>query len=216
VLEIPEPRSYRDAKNSSHWHEWEKAFEDEIKSLQENNVWHVVIRPKDRKVVNGKWVCKVKGNSLGEVERFKARYVAKGFIQVQGLDYDETFAPVVRFDSPGLLLAISANKGWKPRQLDIKTAFLYGILNEEIYMELPEGYKIDNHVARLNLCIYGLKQSPREWYFRLLEYIKPLGFIPSEFDPCVLLHSSGNLIVAIYVDDIVLFGEQGALMEDTV
>ncbi|KAI1000192.1 hypothetical protein K3495_g8007 [Podosphaera aphanis] len=83
-------------------------------------------------------------------------------------------------------------------------------------MELPEGYKIDNHVARFNRCIYGLKQSPREWYFRLIEYIKPLGFISSEFDPCVLLHSSGNLIAAIYVDDIVLFGEQGALMEDTV
>ncbi|KAI0991378.1 hypothetical protein K3495_g16809, partial [Podosphaera aphanis] len=82
ILEVPEPRSYRDAKRSPHWHNWEKAFEDEIKSLQENNVWHVVTRPKDRKIVDGKWVCKVKGNALGEVERFKARYVAKGFTQV--------------------------------------------------------------------------------------------------------------------------------------
>ncbi|KAI0996745.1 hypothetical protein K3495_g11439 [Podosphaera aphanis] len=83
-------------------------------------------------------------------------------------------------------------------------------------MDLPEGYKIDNHVARLNRCIYGLKQSPREWYFRLIEYIIPSGFTASEFDPCVLLHKSGNLIVAIYVDDIVLFGNQGDLMDNTV
>lgn len=216
ILEIPEPRSHREAKSTPHWPEWEKAFEDEIKSLQENNVWNVVIRPAGRKVVGGKWVCKVKGNAIGEVERFKVKYVAKGFTQVQGLDYDEIFAPVVRFESLRMLLAISAIKGWKPRQLDIKTAFLYGILNEEIYMELPEGYKIENHVARLNRRIYGLKQSPREWYFRLVEYILLLGFCNSNFDPCFLLHNSGNLIVAIYVDDIVLFGKKGKLMNDII
>ena len=115
VLEVAEPKSYREAKTSAHWLDWEKAFEDEIRSLQENNVWHVVPCPKGRKVVGGKWVCKVKGDALGQVERFKARYVAKGFTQVKGLDYDETFAPVVRFDSLRLLLAIAANKGWKPR-----------------------------------------------------------------------------------------------------
>ena len=215
VLEISEPKSYKEAKNSTNWPDWEKAFEEEIKSLQENNVWQVVPRPQSRKVVGGKWVCKVKGDALGQVERFKARYVAKGFTQIKGLDYDETFAPVVRFDSLRILLAISASKRWKPRQLDIKTAFLYGILNEEIYLELPEGYKIANQVARLNRCIYGLKQSPRAWYFRLIEYILPLGFKISDFDPCVIIHNSGNLIVAIYVDDIVLFGEQGELMNTT-
>ncbi|KAI0996197.1 Retrovirus-related Pol polyprotein from transposon TNT 1-94 [Podosphaera aphanis] len=225
VLEISEPRSYSEAKKSSHWHEWNKAFEDEIASLRENDVWKLVPRPSGRKVVGGKWVCKVKGNAQGELERFKARYVAKGFSQIQGLDYDETFAPVVRYDSLRLLLAISASKGWRPRQLDIKTAFLYGILNEEVYMELPEGYRIDNHVARLNRCIYGLKQSPREWYFRLVEYLKPFGLASTLFDPCVLIHNSGHLIIAVYVDDIILFGEQGDiilfgeqgdLMENTV
>ena len=139
ISDVREPKSYSEAKSSSQWSDWEKAFQDEMASLQENNVWDIVPRPKGRKVVNGKWVCKVKGDAEGEIERFKARYVAKGFSQVQGLDYDETFAPVVRLESLRLLLAISANKGWKPRQLDIKTAFLYGILKEEIYMELPEG-----------------------------------------------------------------------------
>ncbi|KAI0991222.1 hypothetical protein K3495_g16965 [Podosphaera aphanis] len=137
-----EPKTYNSAKLSPNWDQWNSAFEAEMSSLQENKVWDIVPRPIGRKVVGGKWVCKIKRDSHGEIERFKARYVAKGFSQIQGLDYDETFAPVVRFDSLRLLLAISAAKKWKPRQLDIKTAFLYGILNEEIYMELPEGYRV--------------------------------------------------------------------------
>lgn len=112
VLEIPEPKSFNEAKHSTYRAEWKKALEDEISSLKENKVWHVVPRPAGRKIINGKWVFKVKGNALGEVERLKARYVAKGFSQVQGLDYDETFSPVVRLDSLRLLLAISASKGW--------------------------------------------------------------------------------------------------------
>ncbi|KAI0992679.1 hypothetical protein K3495_g15506, partial [Podosphaera aphanis] len=216
ILDIPVPKTYSMAKRSTHWDQWQKAFEDEMNSLYENDVWEVVPRPAGRKVVDGKWVCKVKGNAQGELERFKARYVAKGFSQTQGLDYDETFAPVVRFDSLRLLLAIGASKRWKPRQLDIKTAFLYGILDEEIYMELPEGYRQENHVARLKRCIYGLKQSPREWYFRLVEYLKPFGFVSSLFDPCVLVHDSKSLIIAIYVDDIILFGENSDLIEQTV
>lgn len=183
ILDISVPKSYNMAKQSVHWDQWKKAFDDEINSLCENNVWEVVSRPNGRKIVDGKWVCKIKGDAQGNLERFKARYVAKGFSQIQGLDYDETFAPVVRYDSLRLLLAISANKRWKPRQLDIKTAFLYGILNEEIYMQLPEGFRKEDHVARLKRCIYGLKQSPREWYFRLVEYLKPFGFNSSLFDP---------------------------------
>ncbi|KAI0991325.1 hypothetical protein K3495_g16862, partial [Podosphaera aphanis] len=139
ILEIPEPRSYKEAEYSPYWAEWKKAFEDEMSSFHENNVWQVVPRPEGRKIVSGKWVCKVKGNAQGELERFKARYVAKGYSKIQGIDYNETFAPVVRLESLRLLLAISASKGWKPRQLDIKTAFLHGILNEEIYMELLMG-----------------------------------------------------------------------------
>lgn len=173
ILEIPEPKRFYEAKSSIYWSEWERALEDEILSLKENNVWHVVPCPKGRKIVNGKWGFKVKGNVLGEVERFKAPYVAKGFTQVQGLDYEETFAPVVRLDSLRLLLAISSSRRCSPRQLDVKTAFLYGTLNEEIYMQLPEEFRIDNQVARLNRCIYGLEQSPREWYFRLCRLTTP-------------------------------------------
>ena len=90
ILEISEPRSYKDAKRSPQWPEWEKAFEEEMSSLHENNVWQLVTRPEGRNIVGGKWVCKVKGNAQGELDRFKARYVAKGFSQIQGLDFDET------------------------------------------------------------------------------------------------------------------------------
>jgi hypothetical protein len=142
--------------------------------------------------------------------------VAKGFSQILGQDYNEIFAPVVRYDSLQLLLPISACNGWRPRQLDVKTEFLDGILNEEVYMDLPEGSRIDGMVAKLKRCIYGLKQSPREWNYRLVEYLGPFGFVITAWDPCVLVHESGSLFLAIYVDDITLFGATGELKEQTI
>jgi len=215
-LLIPEPRTYRQAQQSPDWPEWRKAMDKELQSLEENDVWEVVPRPANRRVVACKWVFKVKANSSGELERFKARLVAKGFSQTQGEDFDEIFSPVVRYDSLRLLLAISASKGWHPRQLDVTTAFLYGILKEEVYMHLPEGSRKDGMVARLKRCIYGLKQSPREWYFRLVEHLIPYGFAITVFDPCVLVHSTGELFIAVYVDDITLFGESGSLLDSTI
>jgi hypothetical protein len=159
------------------------------------------------------WVYRIKYNSDGSIDRYKARLVARGDSQVAGTDYDELFAPVVRFDSLRLLLAISASRRWQPRQLDVKTAFLYGHLKEEIYMRLPERRKIDGKVCKLKRCLYGLKQSPREWYARLTNYLLPYGFAIAHFDPCVLIHNSGNLFIAIYVDDITIFGPNDDLTE---
>jgi len=132
VLLIDEPKSYQQAKVSPQWSDWKKAMDDELKSLKENDVWDVIPKPVERKIVASRWVFKAKGNAQGEVEQYKARLVAKGYSQILGQDNDEIFAPVVRYDSLRLLLAISACKGWRPRQLDIKTAFLYGILKEEV------------------------------------------------------------------------------------
>jgi hypothetical protein len=191
-------------------------MDEELQSLKENQVWEVVPKPTNRKIVDCKWVYKVKTDANGNLERYKARLVARGFTQVPGQDFDEIFSPVVRFDSMRLLLAISASKRWKPRQLDVKTAFLYGILKEEVYMQLPEGSREDGKCALLKRCIYGVKQSSREWYFRLVTYLIPYGFAFSAFDPCVLVHSSGNLFIAIYMDDITLFGESNSLQEQTI
>jgi len=216
VLLIEQPKSYRQAKVSPQWSDWKKAMDDELKSLKENDVWDVIPKPVGRKIVASRWVFKAKGNAQGEVERYKARLIAKGFSQILGQDYDEIFASVVRYDSLRLVLAISACKGWRPRQLDVKTAFLYGILKEEVYMDLLEGSRLYEMVAKLKRCKYGLKQSPREWYYRLVEYLGPFGFVITAWDPCVLVHESGNLFLAIYVDDITLFGATGELKEQTI
>src|SRR5687767_15069476 len=168
-----EPKTLNSANSRLDWTEWEQAVQDKLDSLKENQVWNVVDRPKGRKVVDSKWVFKIKHNADGSIDRYKARLVAKGFTQIQGLDFDETFSPVIRYDTLRLLLALSAHFQWTSRQLDIKTAFLYGLLKEDIYMELPEGSRTPGKVAKLNWCIYGLKQSSREWYYRLVLFLQP-------------------------------------------
>ena len=142
------------------------AMEKEMKSLHENKVWNLVELPKDRKVVGSKWVFKQKVGANGSVERYKARLVAQGFSQKFGLDYDETFCPVVRFESVRTVIALAVQNGLKLHQLDVATAFLNGELDEEIFMKQPEGFAVkgqEHLVCRLNRSIYGLKQSPRCW-----------------------------------------------------
>ena len=149
-------------------------MDDEIQSLKENGTWEEVDPPAGRRIVDSKWVYKIKQKADGSIERYKARVVAKGFSQQFGSDYEETFARVARYDSFKLLLAIAAHMGWKPQQMDVKTAFLYGTLKEEIYMRLPEGYRTRGKAARLYKCIYGLKQSARKWYECLSTLLKQI------------------------------------------
>jgi len=215
VLLIDEPKTYRQAKVSPQWSDLKKAMDDEIKSLKENDVWNVIPELVGRKIVASQWVFKAKGNAQGEIERYTVWLVAKGFSQILCQDYDDIFAPIVRYDSLRLLLAISACKGWRPTQLDFKTAFQYVILTEEVYMDLLEGSRLNEMVVKLKRCIYGLKQFPREWYYWLIEYLQPFGFAVTACDPCVLVHESGTIFLAIYVDDITVFGATGELKEQT-
>ena len=134
----------------------------EMDALNRNKTWDVVPIPSNRNIVRSKWVYKIKQDSSGNITKYKARLVAQGFSQQPGTDFDEIYSPVVRFDSLRLLLALTAHYKWKPRQLDIKAAFLYSNLKEEIYMQLPLGHREEGMCAKLNKCIYGLKQSPRE------------------------------------------------------
>jgi len=193
VSTVEEPKSYRQAKVSPQWSDWKKAMDEKLKSLTENDVRDVIPKPKGRKIVASRWVYKAKGNAPGEVEQYKARLVARVFSQILGQHYDEIFAPVVHYDSLRLSLALSACKGWQPRQLDVKIAFLYGIFPKEVYMDRLEGSRLDGIVAKLKRCIYGLKQPPREWYYRLVNYLGPFGFVIIAWDPCVLVHESGDL-----------------------
>ena len=165
---------------------------------------------KDRKAVGSKWVFKTKRGADGTVERHKARLVAQGYSQQYGQDYDETFSPVVRFESLRTVIAFAVQHGLELHQMDVTTAFLNGELKEEVYMRQPEGFAAkgkEDLVCKLKKSIYGLKQSPRCWNSALDNYLKELGFLQVSGDPCLYVSSEGEmLIIAVYVDDILLAG----------
>ena len=138
-----------------------------MNSLQKNTTWKLVSLPPGRKLVQCKWVFQTKVAAYGSTWKYKGRLVAKGFSQVQGVDYHDTFAPVAKMDSICLVLAISASKHWEVHHMDVKSAFLHGYIHEEIYMKYIEVYITDpSLVCKLKKSLYGLKQAPREWYSR--------------------------------------------------
>ena len=158
-----EPKCAEDALKEKKWRDAMKA---EINSLHQHNVWDLVECPKGCKPVGSKWVFKVKTNADGSTERFKARLVAQGYTQKEGLDYDETFSPVVRSESIRSVISLACKEGLKLHQMDVTTAFLNGELDQVIYMKQPEGFAADGQehlVCRLKKSLYGLKQSSRCW-----------------------------------------------------
>ena len=206
-----ESETVEEALSCSDKEQWKAAMQKEMDSLYANNVWDLVELPSDRKPVGNKWVFKCKTNANGTVERFKARLVAQGFSQKQGLDYDETFSPVIRFESFRSLVAVAVQKGLKLRQLDITAVFLNGKLDEEIFMKQPEGFveKGKEHlVCKLKQSLYGLKQSPRCWNTTLDTHLKDMGFIQSPHDPCIYTATKGeSCLIGVYVDDFVVAAE---------
>ena len=216
--EEQDPSSVDEAKLSSDKDKWEKAMEKEIESLRSNEVWELVEPPRDRKIIGSKWIFKKKVDAEGAVERYKARLVAQGFAQKFGLDYEETFSPVVRFESVRCVVALGAQHKLQLHQMDVSTAFLHGELNEEVYMKQPEGFIEQGNeqlVCRLKRSIYGLKQSPRCWNHALDSRLKEMGFKQTSSDPCLYVQSDSEgvmFLVAVYVDDIILGGRSEAKM----
>ena len=146
---------------------WYDAMKEKMESMAKNQVWELVHLPEGAKPISSKWVYKTKRNASGKVERFKARLVAKGFTQKKGIDYCETFSPVSRKESLRIIMALVAHYDLDLQQMDVKTAFLNGDLEEEIYMSQLEGFSDDNQkVCRLRRSIYGLKQASRQWYIK--------------------------------------------------
>ena len=147
--------------------------------IEKNETWTVVDRPADKKVIGVKWIFKTKINVDGNINKHKARLVVKGYSQEPGIDFHDTFAPVSQLDTVKLLLVIAAQIGWYVWQMDVKSAFLNGTLDEEIYVEQPEGFEVNitaNKVYLLKKALYGLKQAPRAWYSHLDEFLLSLGF----------------------------------------
>ena len=218
ACEIMEPRTIEDAFASDHAKEWKAAADSEYESLMKNETWELVELPQDREAIGCKWVFKVKYTSNGEVERFKGRLVAKGYAQKHGIDYEETFSPVVRFSSIRALLAFGVQENMLIHQMDVVTAFLNGELSEEIYMQQPDGYVVpgkENLVCKLKKSLYGLKQSPRCWYNAFHTFIESIGFRQSAADPCVYIRlGDTTTIVAVYVDDLILLSRTTPEMQE--
>ena len=211
---IVEPTSFSEAMNSENAEEWKRASDKEFKSLIDNKTWIKCKLPEGRKAIGCKWVFKVKVNKSGEVERYKARLVAKGYSQKEGIDYKETFAPVLKYKSLRILLAIAAIKDLEVKQMDVETAFLNATMKEEVYMEQPEGFHDGhkNNVLKLEKTLYGTKQAPHEWNNTLNTVLLTLKYVRCLSDTCTYVKMSRKglpIIIAVFVDDIlILFHKQ--------
>lgn len=197
---------------------WINVMHEELEQFERNYVWDLVPRPNHINVIGTKWIYKNKTDELGQVIRNKARLVAQGYTQIEGIDFDETFAPVARQESIRLLLAIACFLHIKLYQMDVKSAFLNEYLNEEVFVEQPKGFQdphYPNHVFKLKKALYGLKQAPRAWYERLKVFLLDNGFKRGSVDKTLFIKEDSHhiLISQIYVDDIV-FGSTSSKLVD--
>ncbi|GAX85911.1 hypothetical protein CEUSTIGMA_g13327.t1, partial [Chlamydomonas eustigma] len=210
LLAVEEPDTLTEAMDSPQAEEWRLAMTEEMASLMKNGTWKLVDCPLGVTLVPVKWVFKVKRDSSGNIERFKARLVAKGFKQREGIDYHEVYAPVSKHTTLRALLSLVATEDLELQQLDVKTAFLNGVLEEEIYMVQPPGFEEGgkNAVCKLEKALYGLKQAPRAWHTKLRKELELLGFTASKADAGLFVRygkqRSDNVYLLVYVDDCLL------------
>lgn len=199
------PSTYQQALNSSEKEEWKKAIKSELQALNSKQTWTLVKRDPSQKVIGSKWVFAIKRDEHGNIQRYKARLVALGYRQTQGVDYSETYSPVANMNSVRTFLALSSQKGYFIQQFDVDTAFLNGKLEEDIYMLPPEGTDVnDDEVCKLNNSLYGLKQAAAVWYKTISKvFVKKLKFRQCASDPCIFVHADGTWVV-LYVDDMLI------------
>jgi len=202
------PRTYKDAIKSE---KWKKAMQEEYDGLIKNETWILTDLPKGRKPIDSKWTFKLKQNSDGSVARYKARLVAKGFTQKEGVDFNQTYAPVAKFTTIRTLLAFAAIRGYSVKQADISTAFLHAEVNEELYMKQPEGFEIHREgqefVCKLLKSLYGLRQAGRNWNRKLDKWMKANNMKVSGADPCLYILKTNDpnkfLAFVTWVDDLI-------------
>jgi hypothetical protein len=214
----PIPSSYRQALKDPNWH---AAMLDEFNALLRNDTWSLVPCPAGANVVTGKWIFRHKLNSDGSLSRYKARWVVRGFTQQAGVDYGETFSPVVKLATIRVVLSIAISQAWPIHQLDVKNAFLHGNLQETVYSKQPSGFAdstLPHHVCRLNKSLYGLKQAPRTWFLRFTSYLCTIGFSASKCDTSlfILYRGSHTAYLLLYVDDIILTANSTVLLNSII
>lgn len=211
-----EPETVAAAMNGPDAEKWISAMDEEMSSHSQNDTWSLTKLPKGRTAITAKWVFKTKSDDNGNIVRYKARLVARGCSQKPGIDYLETFSPVVRYNSIRFLIALAVQNGLKIHQMDAITAFLQGDLNEEIFMRQPEHYDDGTgRVCRLNRSIYGLKQAGRQWNLKLDDALQKFGLKKSKLDPCIYFSGDLSVLIAIYVDDFLLFFKNMEKLEET-
>jgi hypothetical protein len=193
-------------------------MDEELDQIEKNDTWELVPRPKNKNVIDTKWVFRNKLNEDGQVTRNKARLVCKGYAQIEGIDFEETFSPVARMEAIHLLLSYACSKNVKVYQMDVKSSFLNGELEEEVYIEQPEGFQLSentDYVCKLKKALYGLKQAPRAWYSRLDKYLQQAGFRKGSANTNLYIKvSQGNiLLIEVYVDDIIFGSDDDRLSQ---
>lgn len=188
---------------------WKVAIDAELTSINKHNIWEIFPKLSGANLLGTTWVFRKKTDSAGNLLKYKARLCVQGFGKVEGIDYNETFAPTGQPGSLQLLLAVCAYKGCDIHQMDVKTAFLHGSVEEYVYIKIPYGYSsevLPNSCLKLRKSLYGLKQSPQFWYQCLLYFFSSIRFKPSPADPCFFLSEDSCTCVFIRVDDLIIGG----------
>ena len=207
---LVEPSSFEEAANHK---VWISAMKEELAMINKNDTWELVDRPEEKNVIGVKWVYRTKFNPDGSIFKHKARLVVKGYSQLPGVDFGETFSHVARHETVRFLVALAAQYKWKIFHLDVKSAFLNGVLEEDIYVEQPEGFTVareEDKVYKLKRALYGLKQAPRAWYSRLDSHLLSQGFNRSLNEPTLYFKRQFDgmwIVISVYVDYLMITGE---------
>ena len=223
--EDQEPQNIDECRRRNDWLKWKEAIQTELKSLAKREVFGPVVQtPKDIKPIGYRWVFVRKRNEQNKIVRYKARLVAQGFSQRPGIDYEETYSPVMDATTFRYLIYLAVSEGLDMRLMDVVTAYLYGSLDTNVYMKIPEGFKLPEvmnskpqsiYSIKLQRSLYGLKQSGRMWYNRLSHYLLKEGYVNNSICPCIFIKKVATefAIIAVYVDDLNLIGTPEELIK---
>jgi reverse transcriptase-like protein len=206
VDKMNDPQTYAEAMRQTDAVQWEMACEQEKRAFKGMEVYSVIPWPQGHKVVGSKWVFCIKRGPDGTVQKYKAQLVARGFMQIEGIDYDEMFTPIAKLTLLRMILALSNEHDLEVHQMDIKSAYLNGALKEEIYMEPPPGFNLpDGMVLKLTKAVYGMKQGGRVWYEDIRETLRQMGYKRIKADHAVFTCADSSMsTIALYVDDITM------------